>query len=1395
MINVSISSQYVAIKEQSLQLSQTVDQRSTAQFVVEDAAGTGNYRPGQFVQITDTVLGVLFSGYINDVQSLRLYPAVNREHTIQCVDMHYLADKRSYSGNEYVNRYAGDIASDLLQNVLSAEGVTASYSVRRDTSTAQFNQGTLSNVTGASNLSDGDLELASAGSTVTITENTTATFNTGTLTNATASNNMLVPSSVQALHLQGTSQQGSGSSNNNYIYYKIWQGTSITINNGDNFVYTLWISSTSPMCTGGMDFVCTDGTTLRDSVAQDQEGLSAHPKTDLSGYANDKWFTRTINLNTTNGLSGKTLSYVSIVQEGDNNGTYDIYAYSCTLQDSLGNVRQTFFGSTLSRTPTIISDAGYSSTSCKVVTAYLTPAVRVSPSYNIASVGIVRSSIVNWTIDLGGVATVATQGSDKVNYITIESSLDGGATWFTCTNHSPIPNLIAGYYTLGQSLLFRQTLNIAAPDPSIAPTLQEMDVTIYPSYAATVTSVTQGYSGVAGNSWASQSNSGTTTNFNNDLTLNGFTRNWFTDISNRLNNITLFGTNPAANISQANSAYAIRCDAASDVRARLDFAGQWQNGIIEVDVFLSDAVGNYGVVYRCTNWGNSNDSYAYNAYISTTQIELAHGNNSTGTGAFTAISIVSASLASNTWYHLKVIFNGTNHQVWLNDVQYINVTDSTYTAAGYIGLRHFNGNASGGARHSGYFQSFGVMSALSGTWTTNNISLNALGYAGSSVIEWNDTTPDNTTLAVQTSIDGGTTWATCTKNAAIPNIIPGASMASKNLLIQATLTSQNANATPQLHGLGVIINSIYSATGSRISPAQSLANVTRAGSTAVAWNATVPKNTTLSISTSTDGINFSSVGTGASGTGSIPQITAQPAALFDGFSTNTSYQYSQTIEIGGAASTWTWDTANGRVIATGGTNGVLLYQSTSGAEIDATWDMDTANGGGLVWSWSNASNFYKAIVYDASATSNANTLKVVRVASGVETVMTSIAIAFTRGSIHRFRITQFSSVVIVYMDGVQIGTATGSSTSGYSGLISGSSTNQFYFLYSQIQGQIVSSLNIYTKATLTSSDPTATPQLQDISTTVTAPQIAIGALIPSTQYSVLSGSKNTASQDLDDLASKSNFTWYIDQNKQLNFTSRSAQIAPFIISDSDMYVNNFNVDYADNLYRNDQWVTDGNTVISVTESRTGDGSTQSWALAYPVDSISSLTVNGASYSTGIRGIDTSAAYLYEVGNNVLSQNTSNVPLLASQTLTITYNGQVNIVVEVRNSSEITARSNIDQSSGIINAVESTKDAGTGTTKQDMITLASARLTQYTLSGKTVTFTTTHQGLAIGQLAHMYSVTYNLLDALFLITDVQTTWRTVSINGVSTLQAVYAITAVAGPIVPNWARFFSKLYGK
>jgi hypothetical protein len=244
-----------------------------------------------------------------------------------------------------------------------------------------------------------------------------------------------------------------------------------------------------------------------------------------------------------------------------------------------------------------------------------------------------------------------------------------------------------------------------------------------------------------------------------------------------------------------------------------------------------------------------------------------------------------------------------------------------------------------------------------------------------------------------------------------------------------------------------------------------------------------------------------------------------------------------------------------------------------------------------------------------------------------------------------------------------------------------------------------------------------------------------------------------------------------------------------------MYVNNFNVDYADNLYRNDQWIVDGYDVSSATESRTGDGSTQSWALTYPIDSINSLTINQASYTTGIRGIDTSAAFLYEVGSNILSQNLANVPLLASQTFTINYNGQKNIVVEVKNNSEITARSNIDQSSGIINAVESTKDAGTGTTKQDMITLASARLTQYTLSGKTVTFTTTHQGLAIGQLAHMYSTTYNLLDALFLITDVQTTWRTVSINGVSTLQAVYQVKAVAGPVVPNWARFFSKLYGK
>src|SRR5258708_40198626 len=70
----------------------------------------------------------------------------------------------------------------MMSDVLTDEGVIANYAIRESSSSSDWATYTLAGATGANNLPGGDLELASAGTTLTISESTTANFAAGTRT-------------------------------------------------------------------------------------------------------------------------------------------------------------------------------------------------------------------------------------------------------------------------------------------------------------------------------------------------------------------------------------------------------------------------------------------------------------------------------------------------------------------------------------------------------------------------------------------------------------------------------------------------------------------------------------------------------------------------------------------------------------------------------------------------------------------------------------------------------------------------------------------------------------------------------------------------------------------------------------------------------------------------------------------------------------------------------------------------------------------------------------------------------------------------------------------------------------------------------------------------------------
>lgn len=207
-ITATISGVAVSVGNASFTITDPLEDRSVLTFTVLDSSGTASYSRGQPVTFVDPGI-ISYTGYVQSDQPTKdglSLPYV--EHVITCMDGVYSVDKRSNSTN-YLNWLAGNIVIDFVQTTLQAEGITIAAAMDHDTTATDFNQGNLNGTSGViittNGISDdGDLELTTAGSTLTITENTTAAFNAGTLTNMQAINNTLVPTTVNALKMQSS---------------------------------------------------------------------------------------------------------------------------------------------------------------------------------------------------------------------------------------------------------------------------------------------------------------------------------------------------------------------------------------------------------------------------------------------------------------------------------------------------------------------------------------------------------------------------------------------------------------------------------------------------------------------------------------------------------------------------------------------------------------------------------------------------------------------------------------------------------------------------------------------------------------------------------------------------------------------------------------------------------------------------------------------------------------------------------------------------------------------------------------------------------------------------------------------------------------------------------------
>jgi hypothetical protein len=1370
-LTASIGGTIYPVRNGSYQLSDKVDARSTLSVVIYDATGSYTFQFGQPIVITDYLEGVRFTGFIQKSSDTKIPAQPAIWHTLDCMDNHFLADKRT-SNRIYNNQYTGVIAASMANDVLASEGVTTNYAIRDDNTQTEFGQGTLSGTVATGNLG-GDLELALAGSDVTIVESTTSNFGTGSLNNVTSANNTLVPTSTPAIKMVAT--QSVPQNNNSYTYVKIWQpASSFQILSGRYFAYDIWIDGTSPQCKFGVDIIFTDGTNVRDnSLYNDAQNIPPHPSNDLAGLAKDQWYHREFYLDN---FAGKYLAYVAIACEGDTSGTYIAYFKNIKYENNDHSLNQWFFSTSLGVNPAQqMQMNGYSNTQVTVVNtydSYLSGVPnRISGSYSINAAKILKGSFITWK------ATVPDNTSFSLLY-----SIDGGSSWCPCTKNASLPNLPPGMSIAGKSIEFKEEFfQLPGANPEQPIILNSVECVIYSSYSASKADVlfatTSGWGGTKSH----------TTDNSYTLNLTGSTRNWDdgSDASQGL-----YGGSGVGYYAQVcdQRAMSVRVDNTYAATSRLDFAGTWSAGIIEVDVYVETNV-KLGVSYLTTNWSNYDANYAYAVEVSPTAIALQKGSNSSQSqnGTRTQLASTAITLTSGNWYHLKVVFGSGSHTIYLNDEQEISVSDSTYTSAGYIGLRASNGT---GSTHTSQFDNFGVMSALSGTWISANTSIAGAGTYGTSVVWWDDDVSNNlSAVLVEASLDNGSNYSTVTNGSAIPALAYGQSLSGVSVKFRVTLTTSTASAMPGIRYFNVYVIGHFSSSGTRIAPVLSLSNALVAGSTAVNWTVNTPTNTSVTVATSLDGSSWSTVSNG----GAIAGIASQAAALLDTFSNNTSAYYTSTCESGGSNATWTWNTTNSRLISSGGTNALLLVNSpTNINDVVAHIDLSVADAFGIAINYADPLDFFYVEIHDNAAGSDPGMAYMYNLSYTLYPLDSS-PIDFPRGTYHRFQFSCLAGVYTLCMDGVQLisfdQNPYGLPSAGQVGLWNGGGSAYCYQLYVQPQGQSLSGVNAYTKVTLSSSNPTVTPQLTDLVLCALNPNIGLGSLVPTVAYQYTYLSAN-----FDDLAKKSGtYYWLIDQNLNFIFSDRVATPAPWILQSSDpqlLLAGPLTVEYSGYLYRNRHTVTGVNATGLFSETKIGDGTSTSWALGNNVESAPTIKFNGILQTVGQKGIDTGKDFYYEIGNNTIYQDSSGTVLQQTDILGISYTGQYTTSVSVDNTgiAGTVTQSQFKSTSGGTGIVEVVEDVSSQ--NLDIATATNyctSMLTRYGTAGRTLTFITirTNPSLSIGQYLPMFIAGHSINNASMLITGIDTTQNIVSDgSGNMTQQYVQSVTATENANLPN-----------
>ena len=175
---------------------------------------------------------------------------------------------------------------------------------------------------------------------------------------------------------------------------------------------------------------------------------------------------------------------------------------------------------------------------------------------------------------------------------------------------------------------------------------------------------------------------------------------------------------------------------------------------------------------------------------------------------------------------------------------------------------------------------------------------------------------------------------------------------------------------------------------------------------------------------------------------------------------------------------------------------------------------------------------------------------------------------------------------------------------------------------------------------------------------------------------------DTVAGALTELSKLTEKQFWIDGNKVLRYETPGTTPAPFDIASGATNISTLRVTETDEDYCNYVVVKSAKTVrAEQTEAFTGDGSTTSFTLAYPLASVPTVTVNGTTQNVGVTGVDTGKDWYWSQGSAEIRQDVDGTPLTSSDELAVTYAGTESSYVIAKSDAEIASRAAKEGSSG------------------------------------------------------------------------------------------------------------------